>query len=51
LKPVGAIVLAKIDEGEFDQAKLHRWLDEALTRPADRALFNLSASKPTVDGG
>ncbi len=38
---IGAIVLAKIDQGEFDQALLHRWLDAALTRPADRALFDL----------
>jgi hypothetical protein len=40
---VGAIVLAKIDQGEFDQAKLHGWLDVALTRPDDRALFDLPA--------
>ena len=41
---VGAIVLAKLDQGEFDKGKLHRWLDEALTRPDDRALFDLTAS-------
>jgi hypothetical protein len=41
---VGAIVLAKLDQGEFDKAQLHRWLDEALTRPDDRALFDLTNS-------
>lgn len=40
---VGAIVLAKLDQGEFNKAQLHRWLDEALTRPDDRALFDLTA--------
>jgi len=40
---VGAIILAKADQGEFDQAQLRRWLDAALTRPDDRALFDLTA--------
>ncbi|HEY0341852.1 MAG TPA: mobilization protein [Steroidobacteraceae bacterium] len=40
---VGAIVLAKLDQGEFNKAQLHRWLDEVLTRPDDRALFDLTA--------
>jgi hypothetical protein len=40
---VGAIVLAKLDQGEFDKAQLQRWLDDALTRPDDRALFDLNA--------
>ena len=40
---VGAIVLAKLDQGEIDKAQLHRWLDEELTRPDDRALFDLTA--------
>jgi len=40
---VGAIVLAKADQGEFDQAQLRRWLDAVLTRPDDRALFDLTA--------
>jgi hypothetical protein len=38
---VGAIVLAKVDKGVIDKAQLMRWLDGALTRPDDRALFNL----------
>ena len=40
---VGAVVMAKIDQGELNKAQLHRWLDEALTRPDDRALFDLTA--------
>ena len=38
---VGAIVLAKVDSGEFDRKILHGWLAEALTRADDRALFEL----------
>ena len=39
---VGAIVLAKIDQGLFDRATLMTWLDGALTRGDDRDLFDLS---------
>jgi hypothetical protein len=39
----GAIVLAKLDQGEFDKGQFYRWLDEALTRLDDRALFDLTA--------
>ncbi len=39
---VGAILLAKIEQGEFEQRRLKRWLDKALTRKDDRALFGLS---------
>jgi hypothetical protein len=38
---VGAIVLAKVERGEIDRADLTGWLDEALTRSDDRALFDL----------
>jgi hypothetical protein len=38
---VGAIVLAKVEQGEFPQDRLQSWLDAALTRTDDRALFNL----------
>lgn len=38
---VGAIVLAKIDQGVFHRATLTTWLDSALTREDDRYLFNL----------
>jgi chromosome segregation ATPase len=39
----GAIVLAKLGQGEFDKAQFYRWLDEELTRADDRALFDLPA--------
>jgi hypothetical protein len=38
---VGAIVLAKAENGEFDRKILKGWLAEALTRADDRALFEL----------
>jgi hypothetical protein len=37
----GAVLLAKVDSGEFDSAILRRWMDSVLTRPDDRALFEL----------
>jgi uncharacterized protein (DUF3084 family) len=39
---VGAIILAKVEQGELDRQQLHGWLDQALTRADDRALFGLS---------
>jgi hypothetical protein len=39
---VGAIVLAKIEQGVLEESLLRRWLDGALTREDDRALFGLS---------
>ena len=44
---IGAIILAKIDQGAFDGALLKGWLDAALTRADDRALFDL---KPNTLG-
>lgn len=38
---IGAVVLAKIERNEFRQEQLDRWLNEALTRSDDRALFGL----------
>jgi hypothetical protein len=38
---VGAIVLAKVADGSLDEAVLKKWLDPAVTRPEDRALFEL----------
>lgn len=40
---VGAVILAKVEQGDFDERQLRRWLDKALTRADDRALFGLSA--------
>ena len=39
---VGAIVLAKVEQGVFDERLLRQWLDQALTREDDRALFGLA---------
>lgn len=38
---VGAIVLAKVGQGVIEEAELRGWLEGALTRPDDRALFGL----------
>lgn len=38
---VGAIVLAKVEQGQLDSAQLRRWLDGALTRDDDRQLFGI----------
>ncbi len=38
---VGAIVLAKVDQGALEETMLRRWLDGALTRADDRQLFGL----------
>lgn len=38
---VGAVILAQIERGEWPQAQLNALLEAALTRPDDRALFNL----------
>lgn len=38
---VGAVILAQVDQGLLETALLRRWLDSALTRKDDRALFGL----------
>ena len=38
---IGAVLLAKIERGEFDEKKLRAMLDSALTRKDDRDLFEL----------
>jgi hypothetical protein len=40
---VGAIVLAKVDDGSLDKKTLNGWLASAITRPEDRALFDLDS--------
>ena len=37
----GAILLAKVEAGDFDQRTFRRWLEKALTREDDRKLFGL----------
>ena len=38
---VGAIVLTRVEHGQLPESELRTWLDAALTRPDDRALFDL----------
>ncbi|MGF6607725.1 hypothetical protein OKW45_002625 [Paraburkholderia sp. WSM4175] len=38
---VGEAVLRRVDRGEWDEAEFRRMMDDALSRPADRALFDL----------
>jgi hypothetical protein len=38
---VGAVVLAKVEAGEIAENTLKEWMDPAITRPEDRALFGL----------
>lgn len=38
---VGAIVLAKVEQGVLAESVLNAWLDGALERADDRALFDL----------
>jgi hypothetical protein len=37
----GEAVLRRVDRGEWDAEDFMRMMDEALSRPADRALFDL----------
>ena len=37
----GAVLLAKVEAGEFEEETLKRWMAKALTRPEDRVLFGL----------
>jgi len=40
---VGAIVLAKVEAGEIEETRFRQWVDQALARAEDRALFGLPA--------
>ncbi|ELX10703.1 hypothetical protein Jab_2c28030 [Janthinobacterium sp. HH01] len=44
---IGAAILAKVERGEWPQARLLAMMDKVLTRPDDRALFDLR-SPPTT---
>jgi uncharacterized protein YggE len=48
---VGAIVLAKVEQKLMDESVLRGWLDAALTRADDRALFGLSAETSNEGSG
>ena len=38
---VGAVILAKVERGEWPQERLRELMDQALTRADDRVLFGL----------
>jgi hypothetical protein len=38
---VGAVILAKVEAGEIEESTLKQWLHPAVTKPEDRALFEL----------
>jgi hypothetical protein len=38
---VGALVLARVEQGQLPESEFRTWLDAALTRAEDRALFEL----------
>lgn len=38
---VGEAVMRRLDRGEWDEADFQQMMDEVLSRPADRALFDL----------
>lgn len=42
---VGAIVLARVAQGRLPESDFRAWLNEALTREEDRALFGLAKSR------
>ena len=42
---VGGVVLAKVQQGEIDNGLFRSWLDQALTRADDRALFGLAIAE------
>jgi hypothetical protein len=48
---VGAIVLAKVDAGEIPKEDLRRWIEPNITRPDDRALFDLPPKAEAATSG
>jgi septal ring factor EnvC (AmiA/AmiB activator) len=45
---IGSIVLARVEQGRFSETELRGWMDEALTRADDRALFDLPGRANTA---
>jgi hypothetical protein len=46
---LGGLVLEKLQQGEIDKDRVSIWLDQALSRPSDRALFDLPARTRIAD--
>lgn len=42
---IGAVVLAKLEEGTYPETEFTAMMDAALTRPEDRRLFGLAVSE------
>lgn len=38
---VGEAVIRRVESGEWDETEFRKMMDEALSRPVDRALFDL----------
>ena len=38
---VGAVILARVEKDQLEESVLREWMDAALERPEDRALFGL----------
>ncbi|WP_323123727.1 hypothetical protein [Burkholderia alba] len=45
---VGEAILRRVDRGEMDEAEFRQIMDDALSRPADRALFGLDDDDPSA---
>jgi hypothetical protein len=43
---IGAVVMAKIEQKVMPEAQVREWLDQALARSDDRALFGLPPRSP-----
>jgi hypothetical protein len=46
---MGGLILEKLRHGQLDRQLVHGWLDQTLTRAADRALFELPAIVPVAE--
>jgi hypothetical protein len=47
---IGAIVLARIEQGRLSETEVRGWMNEALTRADDRALFDLPERTAAASG-
>lgn len=48
---VGAVMLAKLEEGTYPEAEFTAMIDAALTRAEDRKLFGLAVSESSTQTG
>lgn len=48
---LGGLILEKLRQGELDRQTIDAWLEQSLTRAADRALFGLPPIAPGGDHG